>query len=357
MMKVVLHGRARQLDGLRAVAITLVVAYHLGVPFAWGGFLGVDTFFVLSGYLITTIIRREQIRTGRIRLGRFWIRRALRLYPALIALAIGVALISVFTNVTGDFGPAAAIAALLSYTSNIVISITGLHLGNLDVTWSLAMEEQFYIVWPSALIVLAAIGLRRRLLIAVTAAASLASLALLALFFSPAPDGQTAVVYYWPQARAGELLVGCVVAVILEHAGTRNAVRRFATPLTGVGLLGILSLVVAMPHDWPQLRWVTGGLVPAAAVLSALLIAGLSQSETTPVSRLLALRPFVWVGLLSYSIYLWHSTLFHLVLHDHGGIVWKFIALVEAVGIAAASYHFVERPFLRLKDRFEPLVK
>lgn len=345
-----------QLDGLRALAIGLVVGYHLGVPLTWGGFLGVDVFLVLSGFLITSILLRERLATGRVRLGRFWWRRILRLLPALLLMVTVAVVAAPIVGRPGDANYLFSGMAAITYTSNLFVSIGGVKLGALDPTWSLALEEQFYLVWP--LILIAAYKLSHRMnftgwLLAGLGAVAAGSFFLMWALFEVRTDGLTPLSYYRPDARAGGLLLGCMLAVAFVNETGRRLMERWGRQATWIGLAVLLALVAAMPHNWPQQQMVFGVLIPLASLASALLIGGLVSSKTL-VSTVLSSAPAVWVGRISYSLYLWHVLVFRATGPFVDGPAGKVLQLAVAVAFATASYYFVEKPFLKLKDRFEP---
>ena len=201
------RGRLASLDGIRAFAVLAVMADHTGLGFARAGYLGVDVFFVLSGYLITTILLDEQDRTGSISLRRFYGRRALRLYPALVLTCL-LALI-----LTPGRVPGASILVALTYLQDIAISTGGWHTGfGLWHTWSLAIEEQFYLLWPLAVILGARLG--RRFLIWVAALGAGYGVVALWVWFTPT-SSPTSPVYFRPDARAGAILLGCLLALVI----------------------------------------------------------------------------------------------------------------------------------------------
>ncbi|HEY8583702.1 MAG TPA: acyltransferase, partial [Capillimicrobium sp.] len=239
-----LHGRVAQLDGLRAAAVLAVMLQHSGWTGGHGGLYGVDVFFVLSGFLITGVLLGEARSTGRISLRRFYARRWLRLFPALAVMVVVLTPIgpSLSAGQTWEswFGAA---AAALTYTSNIVMLVTGeLSLGVLDPTWSLAVEEQFYLLWPLALMGLLALRLRLRWTVAIVLGFAAAGLSLFFLAYEPAvgPGSGTAVLgpLFRPDSRFGELLLGCALAMVLAgRAGRAGPLGRTADRVLGAGVI------------------------------------------------------------------------------------------------------------------------
>ena len=341
-------------DALRALAVLAVFLYHAGLDWVPGGFLGVDVFFVISGYLITSLLLREFRRDGHLRLGRFWLRRARRLLPAvgvLIALTMVLAAIVEPDRIDQLRGDALAslfyfanwhfILAHESYFEAFQRPSLFRHL------WSLSVEEQFYLFWP----LLFAAGMklfgRTRLLLGVIAGA-LASVALAWILFDPGHDASR--VYYGTDTHAVGLLAGVALALVWSPTELR---RHRAGPLVGpildglgVLALGYLALSFLHVHDYDLALWHGGYLWLALA--SALLLAVLAH----PAARLGALLgqpPLLWLGLRSYSFYLWHWPV--LALTRPGvdvslprGILIP-LQLLAVLVLADLSYRFVELPF------------
>jgi peptidoglycan/LPS O-acetylase OafA/YrhL len=329
--------RIAQLDGLRALAVGLVVVDHSVAWFAGGG-VGVNIFFVLSGYLITSLLLSEREKTGRNRLGLFYIRRVLRLYPALAAMLV----------VTMIIGGVAISSVLIAgtYTTNLFMTFGLNSVAPYGHTWSLALEEQFYLLWPLLLPLFVRAGRRASITILTILAIASAAWAQLAINTVIAADGNITVVVFNPLWQAHGLLIGCALAFAVRH----RSVPRAGT-LVNAGLIACLVVAVAASVTVGR-HWAAGwNLVSEFAAAAA--IAGM-RDQAAGLARVLALRPVVWVGERSYAIYLWHLPLITFALgHGYGkkGILAAWVLTVLA---AAVSWRFVEQPFLRLKHRFEP---
>lgn len=350
-----LTRRAPALDGLRTVAILIVILYHLHVPQFEGGFIGVTVFFVLSGFLISTLLLGEHRRTGRIRLGSFWTKRLLRLYPALLALVVVGLLL---WNWVGDykgasFSPGEAAFIALSYTGNLFRSYWDTTQGVFAHTWSLSMEEQFYLVWPPVLVLLFALRSRRSLVmgglgvvIVGAAAASWAS-------YRTPGSGATPDVYFSPVLGVVPLATGCLLALLLDEERIRAWMAGLAGHVStwfGLGLL--VTVLLWIDDDWTQHAWSFGVVLPVAGLISALLIGGL-VSVRSPVSVVLAWAPVSWFGRrVSYSAYLWHPLVIALLgtfaIGAWGNVWLVAVALLVAVGAA----HAVEVPVEKARQRW-----
>lgn len=343
-------GYRPALDGVRAVAILAVLAFHLSgditAPVVRGGFLGVDIFFVLSGFLITTLLLEEQAVSGSISLGRFYARRALRLFPALFVV------VTVWVAYALTLGPAAAVRhslwetfAALTYWNDWLRSFVHWPDTGLTHTWSLSIEEQFYVLWP--LVLIALVPLRRwRTLAAVTVAGALASAIWRASLWES--DESVTRLYHALDTRADTLLVGCLLAVVLYTRGA-SALR---SPIRWAAPAALVLVVAALTQSLmtSKLYYAGGFTVFAAAV--AVLIAYAVIDDGSLLARLLRLGPLVWLGRISYGLYLWHWPIL-VMLRDHVDRTRYVapLAFVLTLAAAALSHRFVESPFLRLKGR------
>ena len=353
-----LATRATALDGLRTVAIVIVMLYHLHVAGFEGGFIGVTVFFVLSGFLITTLLLGEHRRTGTIRLGSFWLKRLLRLYPALLVMvAAGLALWSWVGGYKGaSFSPGEAAFIALSYTGNLFRSFWDTTQGVFAHTWSLSMEEQFYLVWPPVLVLLFALRTRRRALMAglgvVIVGASVASWA----SYRTPNGGATPDVYFSPVLGLVPLATGCLLALLLDDERVRAWAAGLAGHLgtwVGIGLLAAVQFWI--DDDWTQHAWTFGLLLPATGLVSAALIGGL-VSVRSPLSAALSWTPMAWFGRrVSYSAYLWHPLVIALLgtvaSSAFGAWAWGWL-LGAAVLVAVGAAYAVEVPVEKLRRRF-----
>jgi len=289
----------RDIDGLRAVAILPVILFHTGFRYAPGGFLGVDIFFVISGYLITTHIQGE-LDAGRFSLSNFYERRVRRIVPALIFLLISAWVASYFLLYPAemiDFQK--TVAATVLSVSNIYFWRTTNYFSDhgspLLHTWSLAVEEQFYLVMPLCLMLIS--RYRRRWLAPVLIGLTVASLLLCILTYRKFPD---ATFYLLPQ-RAWELLLGGVFGLGILRCPNVRAVRELAAAF---GLAVILFFIVQLPESW---YFPGPGMILPCLGAGMVLTAGAAGETWT--GRVLSIKPLVGVGLISYSTYLWHAPL------------------------------------------------
>jgi peptidoglycan/LPS O-acetylase OafA/YrhL len=350
-------GRVLPLDGVRALAILAVVLYHLHVPGFKGGFIGVNVFFVLSGYLITSLLLKEELQTATINLGRFWIRRILRLYPSLIlVVAVGASLWFLIGNYGySDLSAGGAALVALTYTGNFVRAFGHISQGVFAPSWSLAMEEQFYLVWPPILFLLLSRGLRRRTIAWVLGILVVASCFLAWAFYVQPKGVATPDIYFSPVSNLAPLLLGCVLALALTHEKARRLfASRVGQVSSWVGFIGIFAIMFTVSDDWKQQAHFFGITLPAVGLATALMVGGL-VSRPSLVSTFLSWKPLSWFGRnVSYSLYLWHMLVMALVDPLVSGLTGKFIMLGASIVVAIASHYVVEQPFLRWKRRFEP---
>ncbi|WP_259316034.1 acyltransferase family protein [Capillimicrobium parvum] len=337
------RGQIDQLDGVRALAVVAVMTFH---DFLTGwGYLGVDVFFVLSGLLITGVLVGEADRRGGIDLRRFWARRLLRLYPALIVLVLLCSLVGDRLSQDGSWTMWwEAVAVTVTYTADIAILADGTQfLGALGPVWSLAVEMQFYLVWAVVLAFLLHRRVARAVLAAGTAVAAAAGLSLFwVLGTAPDPGLAVAPSYFRPDARFGELLAGCALALALS--ARREPLPRAADRALSAGAVAGLAVIVV---GWLALGdHGTVAPIPVVVIGTTLVLARLVTSDTALLSRALRIPPLPQVGRISYAMYLWqlpiHALLISLTpsewIQRTGFWVGTFVA-------GALSTHLVERRF------------
>jgi peptidoglycan/LPS O-acetylase OafA/YrhL len=330
-------GYRPALDGLRGLAVALVMVRHLGQSFGvGGGTVGVGTFFALSGFLITTLLVEERRETGAVSLARFWARRACRLLPALAVVLVAVVVWFGLVEHRSYKGPA-ALAAL--YAGNWA-QIGGRPFGVLAPVWTLAVEEHFYLLWPLVFLALARLRLRTAAGVALglAGASTLLRLGLFAAGVSPAR------LQMGTDTRLDGLLLGCAVAFLLARRRPR-----VPTPAAAVAVAVLAVLVTVPPYHSFML---TAGYVVipmAALVVIAHLVGGGPASGLTTA---LSWRPAVGIGRISYGLYLWHLPVYAVLLPHVLGLplaVRSALVMAVSVAVATASWFAIERPFVRLK--------
>ena len=377
------------LDGLRTLAVVAVVLYHLNLTWAQGGLLGVTIFFVLSGYLITRLLLNEIAKTGRIDLKSFWIRRIRRLFPAVVTVVVVTcALCTVFNHVMLTKMRPDILPSLLFFNNwwQIMQDVSYFNaLGDpspLTHFWSLAIEEQFYLIWPPLLLAMVSMHVSkpntRRVVLGLAAVSAVAMMVL----YNPATDPSR--VYYGTDTRVFSLLLGAWMAFIpdrdlaparlVRHLGldrlagaakhgksksdTAEAattkpseLARFWSSPASIDLMGVVGLVglaamVALTNGYTAFQYRGGTLL--CSILTLMVIAACVQPQGM-VARALAAEPLVWIGKRSYSIYLWHYPLLLLmnpVANINDTPWWHYILQVLlVVAVAECSYRFIETPF------------
>ncbi len=371
------HRRVPALDGLRALAIIAVLLYHAGFGFARGGFLGVDAFFVLSGFLITGLLVGEHTKTGSISLRRFYVRRARRLLPALFTVVAGVCLYVVLVlpheaaTLRSD-----ALAALTYVTNWWLIFRDQSYFGGtgrpslLINLWSLAVEEQFYLLWP---LLLGAMLKRRAVRRPSTGSApdpsagaagssraglwtafcwtlALAAGSALLMRAEYSPWSDPSRVYYGSDTRAFELFIGAALALAIAasgrawHAAPTGRWRVTTRDLLGLCSLGGLGYMVVKVPD--NATWLFPGGLLVASGFAVLAIRGATAGGR--LARVLSTTPFVWLGERSYSLYLWHWPVFDVTrpgadLHLPAGADFALRAVIS-LALADLTFRHIERP-------------
>jgi len=339
------------LDGMRGAAVAGVLLFHGG--HLEGGYLGVDLFFVLSGFLITSLLLVEPERTGGLRLSHFWARRARRLLPALGGMLLAVAAYAwllaspeELTRIRGDA------LATLAYVANWRYVLEDQSYWDLFVapsplqhTWSVAIEEQFYVLWPLVVVGLLRWRGRQRLAASVLAvAAGLAVVSAALLTVLGAGDHDRA--YFGTDTRAASILLGAGLAAVLSLRGPARSRRgRQVLELAAVAGTGVLALAWLQLNGQSDLLYQGGLLV--CAVAGVAVIASAAHPDAGPVARALSFPPLRALGLISYGVYLWHWPVYVVLTEDRVGFGgWPLLALAIAVTlvISVASYRWLEQP-------------
>ncbi len=352
------HGRTIRLDieGMRTIAVGSVLAAHAGVPFLAGGFIGVDIFFVLSGFLITGLLAREIRRSGRVSLSTFWARRVKRLLPASATVLAFSALVTyLYLPITQrkDFGGDIVSAAL--YVVNWRLAARGVDYQAEDIGespvqhyWSLAVEEQFYVIWPILMLIVAVLAARRwkNVSFVVLGLVTTASFAWSVAHTASSP--QTA--YFISTTRIWELGIGALLALSAERVARVPGALRAAGGWVGIALIayGVLVFEKTTPA-FP------GAVALVPTIGAALMIAsGLRETPGSP-QRLLSLKPMVWIGGLSYSIYLWHWPILVAAEARFPDLQLRWTVLLAVLSIVPAylSFRFIENP-IRFGTFFKP---
>jgi peptidoglycan/LPS O-acetylase OafA/YrhL len=374
----------RALDGVRALAVVLVLADHGGIPGMTGGFLGVDVFFVLSGFLITSLLLDELGRTGRIDLTNFWIRRARRLLPALVLMVLTVAIGRQFFSPEAVAGLRDDAVAAFFWVANwmFVADKTGYFAQGappspLQHAWSLGVEEQYYIVWPLVLIAVAVVlaaRARRRdsgatlggVRLTVVLLAALGALGSAAAAVLLASDATRDRVYFGTDTRAQALLVGAAASALLVGDWSslnrgwsliRSRWGRWVARLLPV--IGLVMLGAAAHFATGSAREFRSGLLIVVAVAAILVIAPVALDQRGPVAVVLAWGPLAWLGTISYGVYLWHWPIF-LVLNGArtgwSGLSLFGIRCVATLAVSTVSWWAIEQPIRKWRPVRVPLL-
>lgn len=342
-------GYRPSLDGLRAIAVLMVMAHHANIPFCAGGSIGVDIFFVLSGFLITSLLLEEWRKTQDISLKKFYLRRVLRLIPALAVFLIFIQLygLAVFRG-SRLWETEKAIASVIFYVGNWVQAFHVVTMEGLAHAWSLSIEEQFYLIWPLALLLLLRSGQNERWILRLLGLAIVLIALRRGFLWTGEASGDR--IYFGSDTRSDELLAGCALAAWLHLARfpqerVRSVVRYLLAP-------AVLLIVAVIVHPLAKKTMYTLGW-PALEAAVGVLIVGLTLGAAGPLQKLLELRPAVWIGKLSYGLYLWHFPIIAKVGQWQSlGLLRPVVGFALTFAAASASYYLVELRFLRRKQQF-----
>jgi len=349
-------GYSPPLDGLRGIAILSVMLFHADAPFLKGGFLGVDLFFVLSGFLITSLLVAEFDTYGTISLKDFYIRRILRLIPALMLLLLVFCLLS-FLLLTSEKANRNYVDALISlaYVSNWARAFSMHPPDYLGHTWSLSIEEQFYILWPIVLLCLLRVSTRRFYIVLFAIATAIISWILRVSFLESGATLER--LYNGLDTRADALMAGCAVGTALmsglltSKKPRKNLVLFNLTALVSFGVLCAFLIV----GDWRATFLYQFGFI-IIELLTVILIIDVLTNPKSIIRKFLEIKELVWVGSISYGLYLWHYPIFRIMFElNYGWSIVLIIGFPVTFAVAAASYFLMEKPILKLKKGFSHL--
>ncbi|WP_042352132.1 acyltransferase family protein [Bacillus massiliigorillae] len=344
------------LDGLRALAVLAVIAYHLNFNWASGGLLGVTIFFVLSGYLITNLLLIEWEQTRRIDLKNFWIRRARRLLPGMLTMVLIItAWITLFdqaflAKLQDDFWAAILYVSNwwyifhdLSYFESMGVPSVLTHF------WSLAIEEQFYIIWPLFIFLALSIKLKRKpLLILIILMATISALAM-GFMYKPGVDPSR--VYYGTDTRAFSLLIGAILAFVWpSHKLSARIPKKLRLSMDLIGIVSFISLLIMIYSSNQYSGFLYLGGMVLASIITAILIASIVHPSST-INKVLGVKPLRWIGVRSYGIYLWHYPIIlltnPLVNTEKPSLLHIAFQIALTFVIAELSYKYIENPIRR----------
>jgi peptidoglycan/LPS O-acetylase OafA/YrhL len=330
-------GYRPALDGLRAVSVLAVLGFH-SFSRPGGGFLGVDIFFVLSGFLITNLLLAERAATGRLDLRRFYGRRARRLMPPLVVAVAGFLAIAGVEDRSSYAADVIVAVAGLTYISNVLIAIEPAWVDGMRHLWSLAAEEQFYLLWPLALVGLGAVRVSRRTLtIGLGVLVAGMWVERIALVLAGATQKR---IYFAPDTSLDPIVLGCLLALLhdgghLARAFHRDLVRRLAIACAGVGV----GLMVAIPNTDP--RWLYEWALPVFGLSAAVVLGSIVADPASPFVRPLERPTLVALGRISYGVYLWHPILLYAAHFP------PLASIPAAMVVAGLSNRYVEQRFRR----------
>ena len=337
----------KEIDGLRALAVIMVLAYHLKMPFAKSGLLGVTVFFVISGYLITGILINEIEESGSVDLKNFWLRRIRRLLPAVLSMAVVMIFVSAVVNrVVFTKGCNDLLSAVFGYNNWWQIFRKVSYFENAGAPspfthcWSLAIETQFYLIYPILLILLSKARDRGKVFAAVTAVLAMISVVLMGVLYSP--DGDPSRVYYGTDTRAFSLLIGALAAIQKEYHIIKVKLRGKLWAV--IGSISVLILIGMMMFISSYSSFLYYGGQAIVSVLAAFVVYAVTVSRS-PLNIILGSSILKWIGDRSYSIYLWHYPIIVLMSGGKRAAWWIVILeVVLSVGFAELSYRFIETP-------------
>ena len=343
--------RINSLDGLRGFSILLVLVSHTFLPYTFGGFIGVDIFFVLSGFLITTLLIEEHKQTNKINFKRFYMRRFLRLAPALVSVIICFYLYSqYFLEGPQQSNAYMAVAGSLFNVANLATAYDWFSMSYLLPTWSLSIEEQFYVIWPLLLLCLLKFTKNQKHLIVYL------SLIILLLWINRTllvlNDASIHRLYFGTDTHSDGLFVGCLAALLADQRHKFNTaifqcIRKWQVLIPITAIVFYMASTITLDKEIRSLYiW----YFPLLEIVSAMLISYLYLQKNNRITFLLSNKYLVWLGSISYGLYLWHWLIFRVIADT--GVTGIFIALYGAIIsiiVASLSFYFMEKPILKIK--------
>ena len=344
--------RVDSFDGLRGFAILLVIYFHSFFPYSSGGFIGVDIFFVLSGFLITILLIKEyKSNLGIINFKYFYIRRSLRLIPALLTVVIFYYIYNqLFGNTVEKEISLYASLSSLFYVANFAKAFEWYNMGWLLPTWSLSVEEHFYLIWPLLfLLLIKQFSYKKNLIFSVVLIIILLSIHRIVLALN---EVDVLRLYYSTDTHSTGLLTGCLFAILIdkyENSRFFTRILMYKKPILFTAFsFYIISTLLADSHSHSLYIW----FFPALELISAILICSLYLDRGN-TSFLLSNKALIALGKISYGLYLWHWIVFRILeQHFTFGPYLPLAGMVVSVFIASLSYSLIEMPFLRFKDNF-----
>ena len=341
------------LDGIRGIAFMMVLLCHTYPALLHGGNFGVDLFFVLSGFLITSILLTEWSLNNSINLGRFYLRRGLRLLPALFLVVLAVLVYTIIMQSSSKILMTLAdIGRIVVYIFNWQLAVDYQHIVDRHQEmythlWSLSVEEQFYFVWPCLVIILLRLPRPLVLLFLFVGIAAPACARLLLW-----EEGASLWIYFRTELRFDNLLYGAFVAWMVFWGFVPKGLTRVI--LSWAGLVALIVLLILARFDLLTNGYAYRGVMSLVALLSALLIASVIWCPLTPLKYVLELKPLRWIGRISYGLYLWHFPVVLMISRSHNittNVLFRNVITVGTIfAIATISYYVIERPFLRIKN-------
>jgi peptidoglycan/LPS O-acetylase OafA/YrhL len=332
------------LDGVRAIAILGVLGVHVHLPFVWGGGYGVDLFFVLSGCLISILLLQEWDVYGRINIKKFYLRRTFRLMPPLFVLLTVYTIVQIVLSRSGRW-LIEGLLAIIFYVANWYEIYNPL--GALQHTWSLAVEEQFYLIWPALLCLFLKLwGKKKGMIVGLSMGIVLLCVTRAWLWMNGASHGR---LWLGTDTRGDALLAGCIAGIVLQW----NIIsHKYEKRIKVMAWLSATTIILMLMLFHPRyIDWLYAGGWTAMNLVMALFIFCVLHQPPPMMRMVLESRPLVWIGKLSYSLYLWHNLVNYAVDEWHLPRFSISVKFVLSFIAAMLSYYFIERFGARLKER------